>query len=866
MPPPAFTALVPRPSLVAALRTSLENADLTAIVAPAGYGKTSLLTLALGEDPQCAWYTAQLWHADGFAEPLVREVRRLRPDFGRLTLALASRRPESGPAGAAWAQRLGATFAEELAHIDAPIRVVFDDVHLLEGDVAFGEFITGLMRTLPRHVRLVLSGRTLPQLPLAEWLVQKRAALIGVDQLRFGDNEIVALAELRGHGIPAPQAGILRTTFEGWAAGIALSVAGGDVTLPTRDGVRTASTALLIDANLAALDVEMVRFLETTAVFETLHASLLERDADLGDVRRYLHEFERRGVMLSVVRPTEIYRVHPLLREALIERVRAREGGAAVGRHHAWAGELLESNGLDLPALFHFEQSGDDARLAHFVQAHAYELFIAGLGERAGRIVHALKERGVRAPIAYGLVEGMLLRQRGEPGVAERVNEAIAGARSAHDSSAEIALRFVLIEDQLARRESLNPAESAQLREIARAAGGTVAVAAHTFAGWSHVLNGDFADARASARAAFAQAGDDLVSRVRVASLDAYSTIALGEIEEADALMAQMLHALEPSDHVVLMANTLVWYARFALLWGDVAAAKDYAEKGRELGRRLELPAELAGVELALAEVYAHEGALAACESAARAARSFGASAWYAGDRERAPALAALFVARAQLKNGGAALAREAARAALTETSPPPAQRIVILAESAAYAAIAGDAEGERLAALAEAELPAVRAIDALDALGLLGAHSLLRKLRARSGRETSAPALPQALTKTFSRLLARRSDLLLEDRQALLGHGPRFETFLLEALEPGDTPSASRKPAEPRGAALTKRETEILEFLAEGLTNKEIAQRFSLSPRTVDTHVERVLSKLNATTRTRAVAAAIRAGLVTTP
>jgi len=64
-------------------------------------------------------------------------------------------------------------------------------------------------------------------------------------------------------------------------------------------------------------------------------------------------------------------------------------------------------------------------------------------------------------------------------------------------------------------------------------------------------------------------------------------------------------------------------------------------------------------------------------------------------------------------------------------------------------------------------------------------------------------------------------------------------------------------------GYSLTARELEVLDLIAFGLTNKDIAQRLTLSPRTIDTHVERLLSKLNATTRTGAVAEAGRAGLL---
>jgi DNA-binding NarL/FixJ family response regulator len=69
--------------------------------------------------------------------------------------------------------------------------------------------------------------------------------------------------------------------------------------------------------------------------------------------------------------------------------------------------------------------------------------------------------------------------------------------------------------------------------------------------------------------------------------------------------------------------------------------------------------------------------------------------------------------------------------------------------------------------------------------------------------------------------------------------------------------------PSTMRAAALTKRETEILEILVMGLTNKEIAQRLSLSIRTVETHVDRILSKLGVTSRSRAIAMALRLELI---
>lgn len=62
---------------------------------------------------------------------------------------------------------------------------------------------------------------------------------------------------------------------------------------------------------------------------------------------------------------------------------------------------------------------------------------------------------------------------------------------------------------------------------------------------------------------------------------------------------------------------------------------------------------------------------------------------------------------------------------------------------------------------------------------------------------------------------------------------------------------------------SLTHRELEVLQLLAEGLTNKEIAQRLAISEHTVKFHVNAILTKLGAETRTEAVVQAARLGIL---
>ena len=66
--------------------------------------------------------------------------------------------------------------------------------------------------------------------------------------------------------------------------------------------------------------------------------------------------------------------------------------------------------------------------------------------------------------------------------------------------------------------------------------------------------------------------------------------------------------------------------------------------------------------------------------------------------------------------------------------------------------------------------------------------------------------------------------------------------------------------------AELTPRELEVLQLLAEGLTQTQIARQLVISPRTVGTHIQNLLGKLNVHSRAQAVALAHRMGLVRQP
>jgi two-component system nitrate/nitrite response regulator NarL len=88
-----------------------------------------------------------------------------------------------------------------------------------------------------------------------------------------------------------------------------------------------------------------------------------------------------------------------------------------------------------------------------------------------------------------------------------------------------------------------------------------------------------------------------------------------------------------------------------------------------------------------------------------------------------------------------------------------------------------------------------------------------------------------------------------------------------LVVVDPALIAALRASPGGPRPGALeeplTERELEVLELVAQGLTNKAVALRLGISDHTVKFHLSAIMGKLGAAGRTEAVTAAVRRGLI---
>lgn len=148
---------------------------------------------------------------------------------------------------------------------------------------------------------------------------------------------------------------------------------------------------------------------------------------------------------------------------------------------------------------------------------------------------------------------------------------------------------------------------------------------------------------------------------------------------------------------------------------------------------------------------------------------------------------------------------------------------------------------------------------NALDAIALVIAADL--PLIALLADEEDATVIVPALRRASSYgVLLRENEAALLNLalQSVLNGLLVYDPTVSRALA-----NAASLPAVTLPEALTPRENDVLQLLAQGMTNKAIAQQLGITDHTVKFHVNAIMSKLSAQSRTEAVILAARAGLI---
>jgi DNA-binding NarL/FixJ family response regulator len=187
----------------------------------------------------------------------------------------------------------------------------------------------------------------------------------------------------------------------------------------------------------------------------------------------------------------------------------------------------------------------------------------------------------------------------------------------------------------------------------------------------------------------------------------------------------------------------------------------------------------------------------------------------------------------------------------IAEDDEAVAELLRTLVEAAGYDVVVARSGDEALE-LARAHAPSVAILD-VNLPGVSG-YEVCHELRRLHGAALPILIVSGDRTESYDRVAGL---LLGADDYLVKPFAPDELLVRVRSLMRRSAPAAVSR------VSLTSRELEVLTLLSDGLDQTEIAERLVISPKTVATHIERILAKLGARSRAQAVAIAYRDALV---
>jgi len=779
-----------------------------------------------------------------------------------------------------------------------PFALFLDDFEVIQNPE-----VLQIMRKLPAQMLpgqlIVVATRDIPDLGLAKLRVGGHLSEIDLDDLRFAWDETDRfLRKGRGLDLADVELARLYRCTEGWAAGLqlsALALAGREDRLSVIEAFSGSFVDIadyLAEDVLSRLPQEVREFLLETSILDRLSGPLCDRVTGRSNSYELLSYLERANLFITPLdQERRWYRYHNLFSEFLRGQAERSLAEGLPGLHQLAADWLVEQ-GHSVEAAKHALAAGDLDRAAGLVAKCS--MVLVGLGQlrtvadwvdrlpsetldrhpelrialcwalsmrhhyhEAAAVLDQIKSGLDRdAPVDLGVLDQIYSLESVVLSLTDRVEECL------HLSERNLPL--------IVDRESfpygvlcnclgcrlLEAGRFDEARELLEGAerchsrGGNVFGAMYSacLIGALELLQGRLsraveryrtavADAR---RASLIQSQTGAVAAVFLAEA-LYEMDELGEAEQLLAESRDRFRECVPLDVMLLGYLTL---ARIHAIRGEDAEVDRLLEEALEVGGERETPRAAATVHLERIRLAVQRGDLATAERMAK--ESGDGEVWRAFEGWGMPATdpettevsrLRLLVRRGKALDAIPRLKTELAKAGETRHFRRALTLRILLAEAL-------DAAGDSRSAL-----------------------RMLREAAAFGGREGFVRAFVDEGPAVLGLILDLREATGPEADVGDSGIPAGYLDRILSAGPRADPHAAPRKTTYIDGLdfePLTAREVEILEMVARGFSNNELAGRLFVSVPTVKFHLRNINTKLRADNRTRAAARARELGLIT--
>ncbi|MGF9906166.1 LuxR C-terminal-related transcriptional regulator [Brevibacillus porteri] len=869
MPPPRLTT-VTRHRLIELLNEGL-NRKLTVISAPAGSGKTTLVSewLASG-DRSFAWISMDEGDNDParFLTYLFTALQNIDPNIGSGIFPLLHS-PQPLPI-----ELMINTLLHEIIAIPNPFVLVFDDYHVLKTG-PLDDAISILLERMPPQMHLVIVTREEPRLPIARLRVRNQLNEVRASDLRFTYSEAAEFLEIvMGLELSPQNIALLEARTEGWIAGLQLAALSmkeqKDVAafLQSFSGSHHFILDYLVEEVLTQQSASIQTFLLHTSILDRLSGPLCDaifgQSGSCSSSSQETLEFLERANLFILPLDSERrwYRYHHLFADLLRQRLRQRfssttgEAERIEAELHTRASIWYEDNGLEMEAFHHAVATNDTSRAARLVEGERMPLLFRGGVVPVLNWLESLPHEELDARPALLVMYASALLMTGQmTGVerkllaAEKAQQGLEQDARSRDTLGHIAaIRATLAVSKHQSDDIM--AEAKRALEYLHPDNLPVRTATTWSLGYAYTLQGN----RTAASKAYQEAlsNSEKIGHVVITMM---ATLGLAKLQEADN---QLHKAAETYQHVRKLAGSPplpaaceahLGLARIFYEWNDLHTAEYHGQQSIQLARQLEQTDRVVAAQVLLARLKLAQGDVS------------GAAAMLANAEQDArkhcfvmqmPLIAEAQVLLLLQQDNLTAAARLAQKHEF-----PMLQARVLLAQGDTIAALAvlepllAQAEAKQL----EDEQPKIMLLLAV----VLNAHGDQAKA-AQMVKDALVIAEPGGFIRTFVDEGIPMKRLLCD--AAVHGTMPRYIEKLLaewKEEEPKREGGNSNQfhHADSLIEPLSERELEILQLIEKGLSNRDIAQQLFLALSTVKGHNRNIFDKLQVQRRTEAVARA---------